>query len=85
MGWGRTTTGSLDSVKDREARIRHLLQQNPVSLDALRELALSRGGGFVSNDLRQVIWPKLLGLNRFEAPPYRHFVGRENRWSEQVR
>lgn len=49
------------------------------------EQALSPGGGFVSNELRQVIWPKLLGLNRFEAGsyPYQQYV-RRNQWSEQI-
>jgi len=30
-----------------------------------------------------VIWPKLLGLNRYEATPYRHLV-RRNQWSSQI-
>lgn len=46
--------------------------------------ALSSDGGFISNDLRQVIWPKLLGFNRFELrPPFQNYVAR-NQWSDQI-
>jgi hypothetical protein len=37
----------------------------------------------VSNELRQVIWPKLLGVNRFDLLSYRDYV-RRNRWSDQI-
>ncbi len=37
-GGGGSSDGGADKQKEREARIRDLLQQNPVSLDALREL-----------------------------------------------
>jgi hypothetical protein len=40
-------------------------------------------GGFVSHELRQVIWPKIMGLNRFSVGEFEHYV-RPNPQTDQI-
>ena len=58
----------LDLDRRKEA-IHQLLLADDVDLIALK--AISRGrGGFLCNELRSRVWPKLLGINRFKIPDY---------------
>ncbi|GAB5030083.1 tbc domain-containing protein [Nannochloropsis oceanica] len=76
--------GRSTSMAQREKAIRDLIVQNPVPLEKLRALALAPGDGFCNNALRSVIWPKLLGLNRFESQPSFHDQVARNQWSDQI-
>lgn len=69
-----------DSV---EEQIQALLEQQPVDLVALRQLAHSEGG-FQNHRLRTQIWPKLLGINRYELKDYRQYID-PHRDDSQVR
>ena len=53
----------------RVAQIERLLTTQPVDLDAL--FTVSRlPGGFLTNDLRRRVWPKFLGINRYDTPNF---------------
>lgn len=54
----------------RIADIERILNTQPVDLDALHTIS-RREGGFISHELRQRIWPKFLGINRYETDDYR--------------
>jgi len=56
----------------------------PIPPSLLPSQALAPGGGFVNNELRSVIWPKLLGLNRFEPQPSFQEEVAHNQWSDQI-
>lgn len=60
-------------MKERETEINRLLMEEPVDLRELRKVSRLEGG-FVSNQLRSRVWPKLLGINRFDIPDYRSFI-----------
>lgn len=62
-----------DILKVREEEISRLLMEQPVDLKALRKLSRSEGG-FLNNQIRSRVWPKLLGVNRFDIPDYRSFI-----------
>ncbi len=56
---------STPGVRERRiADIERILNTQPVDLDALHTIS-RREGGFIDNDLRQRIWPKFLGINRY--------------------
>ena len=63
----------LSSYKDREIEINRLLMEQPVDLKALRKIS-RLDGGFMSNQIRSRVWPKLLGVNRYDIPDYRSFI-----------
>ncbi|KAJ4455944.1 putative TBC1 domain family member 20 [Paratrimastix pyriformis] len=44
-----------------------LLSRDPVDVVALRRIAL-QPGGFLNNDLRRRVWPKILGVDVFDLP-----------------
>lgn len=60
-------------MEDREAVISRLLMGEPVDLRELRKIS-RMDGGFLSNQIRSRVWPKLLGVNRFDIPDYRSFI-----------
>ncbi len=62
-----------ESVIDRESEISRLLMEGTVDLRALRKLSRLEGG-FLTNQIRARVWPKLLGVNRFDIPDYRSFI-----------
>jgi hypothetical protein len=68
----KTGLGSMEWIK-REELIEQILSQQPVDVDAL--FAISRlEGGFMSNNIRKKVWPKLIGLNRYDLPDYRTYI-----------
>ena len=58
----------LDIDRRKEA-IYQLLLADDVDLLALKTISRGRGG-FLCNELRSRVWPKLLGINRFKIPDY---------------
>ena len=63
----------VDIINDREAEISRLLMKEPVDLKELRKIS-RLPGGFLSNQIRARVWPKLLGVNRFDISDYRCFI-----------
>jgi len=59
--------------REREAEISKLLLQQPVDLVALRAISRLKGG-FLTSRLRTRVWPKLLGINRYDLEDYRKYV-----------
>ncbi|GAB6026888.1 hypothetical protein CHUAL_013533 [Chamberlinius hualienensis] len=49
----------------KEALINDAISRDPPDLDALRELATSKGG-LLTDELRRKVWPKLLNLDPYE-------------------
>lgn len=65
----KLSPNNLTELKNRKESIYGLLLADNVNLQALK--VISRGvGGFLSNDIRSRVWPKLLGINRFIIPDY---------------
>lgn len=62
-----------ETLKAREAEISKLLIAEPVDLKALRKISRLEGG-FLTNQIRARVWPKLLNVNRFDIPDYRSFI-----------
>lgn len=62
-----------ETLKAREAEISRLLIAEPVDLKALRKISRLEGG-FLTNQIRARVWPKLLNVNRFDIPDYRSFI-----------
>jgi TBC1 domain family member 20 len=60
---------NLIELRNRKESIHALLLADNVNIQALK--VISRGaGGFLSNEIRARVWPKLLGINRFKIPDY---------------
>ena len=58
-------------VKEKRIRqIERLLNTQPVDLDALHTVSRLEGG-FINHELRQRVWPKFLGVNRYMAQEFR--------------
>lgn len=70
-----TRTKQVDAAV--EESINEILKQQPVDLQALRNLSRSPGG-FQSHLLRIRVWPKLLGVNRFRISDYRAYIHTED-------
>lgn len=60
-------------LEDAEDYTRQLLQSESIDLVELRRLA-RRPGGYQTNCLRKLIWPKLLGVNRHDTVDYKAFL-----------
>lgn len=60
---------NLIKIKDRREVIQGLLLADNVNLQALKVIS-REVGGFLSNEIRSRVWPKLLGINRFKIPDY---------------
>lgn len=54
--------------KEKQEKIKELLSEDPVDISKLREFAISPGG-FVTNELRQQAWPKMVGIDVDNIPP----------------
>lgn len=63
----------VSDVINREAEIQNILQQQPVDLRALHRIS-RLPGGFLSNRIRARVWPKLLGINRYNIPDFKMFI-----------
>ena len=64
---------SSSSSKQIAEEINKILLQQPVDLQLLRTYS-RKIGGFQSNKLRARVWPKLLGINRFNVQDYRNYL-----------
>jgi hypothetical protein len=77
-----------EAATERESEISRLLMEGTVDLRALRKISRLEGG-FMSNQIRARVWPKLLGINRFDIPDYRSFIdphtwrGRCGEWTKR--
>lgn len=56
-------------VDQQRKRIMACLNADPVDLDTLRLIAFERGG-FLNDEMRKRVWPKLLDINVFTADTY---------------
>ncbi len=56
----------------RIQQIERILNTQPVDLDALHTVSRLEGG-FINNELRQRVWPKFLGVNRYLASDFRQY------------
>ncbi|XP_052816500.1 TBC1 domain family member 20-like [Mya arenaria] len=56
-----------DKYARKKAEIEKVLSSKDIDLDRLREFAISPGG-FVTDDIRQRAWPKLVGINVDNIP-----------------
>lgn len=54
---------------EKQRRIFECLSSNPVSLEKLRQLAVSHGG-LVHSSIRRKAWTKLVGIDVFRLPQY---------------
>lgn len=61
------------SREERIARIYSTLLSEKVDLHRLHELSRQEGG-FISNEVRQRVWPKLLGVNRYSLVDFKSNV-----------
>ena len=68
-----SSSHTLTGMRKRKDEICKLLLRDEVDLTALREHS-RHVGGFIDSELRCRVWPKLLGVNRFEIPDYRAFI-----------
>ena len=57
----------------QRAEITSILNTSPVDVKRLQQLSRVNDG-FLSNTLRCRVWPKLLGVNRYQIPDYKRFV-----------
>ena len=65
-----------------ESKIKQLISQDPIDLQELHKIS-RLPGGFCNNILRQRVWPKLLGINRYDVLDFRNLI-RPHRDTNQV-
>lgn len=70
-------------MKKREQRINRILLKQPVDVQELRKISRLEGG-FVSNRIRNRVWPKLLAINRYNVADYTAYID-EHRDDSQVK
>ncbi|KAL4234462.1 hypothetical protein ACF0H5_006108 [Mactra antiquata] len=64
-----TDKGCFDEIYlEKKQQIEACLSEENVDIDKLREFAISPGG-FVTDDLRQRAWPKMVGIDVENIPP----------------
>lgn len=56
-----------------EDDIRRALFSNPVDIVLLSEISRKKNG-FISNRIRSRVWPKLLGINRFDIVDFKYLI-----------
>ncbi len=71
-----------DSCSDEEI-IKYKLLQNPVNLIELINISRS-SKGFINNSIRQRVWPKLLGIDRYQIVDFYSQVRYNHRDENQV-
>uniref|UniRef100_A0A8D2IYD0 TBC1 domain family member 20 n=1 Tax=Varanus komodoensis TaxID=61221 RepID=A0A8D2IYD0_VARKO len=64
---GETISLTFHSIACR-LQIHRALTRDPVDVGSLREAALGLGG-LLTDEIRRKVWPKLLGVNIYSAPP----------------
>ena len=76
-------------IKGKIRKLNNALDCDPVDIDLLRKLMVSRGG-CITNDIRCKVWPKLLNINIFDMPRRNKNTDLEqkefqnNKWWRQV-
>lgn len=76
-------------VKGKIRKLNDALDSDPVNIELLRKLMVTRGG-CVTNDIRCKVWPKLLNINIFDMPQRNKNAElenkdfRNNKWWRQV-
>lgn len=60
-------TVSEARLRSKIRKINEALEEDPVDVQTLRNLAISQDG-LITNDLRRRVWPKLLNVNVFDEP-----------------
>jgi hypothetical protein len=53
--------------------ISDLLLQNPIDWKLLRSISRLEGG-FRENEIRNRVWPKLLGVDRFQSIDFKSYI-----------
>lgn len=53
-------------LRSKIRKINEALEEDPVDVQTLRNLAISQDG-LITNDLRRRVWPKLLNVNVFDG------------------
>jgi TBC1 domain family member 20 len=61
------------TFEDKRQVLCEILLQDPVDCDILKEFS-RKEGGFLSNKIRARVWPKLLGVNRYNVIDYNQFI-----------
>ena len=68
-----SSSKNLTELKERKDAICKILLSEEIDVGVLRQYS-REVGGFIDNEIRRRVWPKLLGVNRFEIPDYRAFI-----------
>jgi hypothetical protein len=79
----RLFTMSSTDERQRIFEIMSCCESSPVSIEKLTELS-RKPSGFLTNKIRSKIWPKLLGINRYEIVDYKKLI-KPHRDERQVR
>ncbi len=58
---------------EKESKINKILLHSPVDICAIRIFAHTVGG-FLNNRIRSRVWPKLLGVNRYNILDYKRQI-----------
>jgi hypothetical protein len=69
----RNVSEILGNLQYRRQCILNLLSQDPVDLVLLKSIS-RLPGGFLDNDIRDQVWPKLVGVNRYQCVDFREFI-----------
>lgn len=76
-------------IKGKIRKLNDALDADPVNINLLRKLMVTKGG-CITNDIRCKVWPKLLNINIFDMPQRNKNVELElkefqnNKWWRQV-
>eukprot|EP00040_Diaphanoeca_grandis_P014547 m.73902 g.73902 ORF g.73902 m.73902 type:complete len:405 (-) comp24602_c1_seq2:192-1406(-) len=63
-------TKEEDEQREKVSKIYRMLENESVQLSELQECCITKHG-LVNKELRQHVWPMLLGINRYEVPDHR--------------
>lgn len=62
-----------EDFKERTLEILACCDRTPVDINKLKLLS-RKSNGFLTNKIRSLIWPKLLGINRYDILDYKKFI-----------
>jgi hypothetical protein len=68
---------------DKAEEIKIYIQEKEINMDKIREFSRTQGG-FINENLRYLIWPKLLGFDIIELEKDRKIEIVSNIYSEQI-